>query len=220
MLPRLLIFRLVIAAFAAALGAAPAFAEIVDRIVATVGKRVITLSDVQSVHRFESLVNQLPLRPLDDARIREVALRLIDQALIEQEMAAAAGRPASVPKTEIERQMAELRKNFAQNGDFRQALEKYGLDEQQVFGRLELQSTLARFIEARFRPGVQVDEAAIEGYYRETLLPELRAQAAREIPALDQVRDQIEEILAQQRINRDSAAWLKDLRGQTPVRFR
>ncbi len=200
---------------------ARAVAEIVDRIVATVGKQVITLSDVQEAYRFERLVDHQPLEPLDAGRIREVALRLVDQILVEKEMAtAAAGSPPSVPRAEVERRLAEIKKGFARNGDFRLALQRYGLDEQRVLRRLELHANLERFIEARFRAGILVDEPAIERYYREKLLPELRARGVSEIPPLDQVRDQIEEILVQERINNESAIWLKDLRGQEQIRFR
>ena len=197
-------------------GVAPG--EIVDRIVATVGKRVITLSEVAEAYRFERLLDQKPLQPLDPARIREVALRLIDQALLEQEMASS--RITGVSRSEVERQMAAVRKSFEKNGDFHLVLQQYSLDEPRVFRRLELHANLERFIEAHFRPGVQVDERAIERYYRETLLPELGSKGVLEIPALEKVRDQIERILVEQRISSESSRWLRDLREQAQIRFR
>ncbi len=192
--------------------------EIVDRIVATVGQRMITLSDVQEAYRFECLLNQKPLQPLDAARIREVGGRLVDQALLEQEMEST--QFPRVPPAEVDRRMAEIRKSFANNGEFHRALERYGLDEQRVRRRAELQTNVLRFLDFRFRPGVQVDEPAIERYYRETLLPEQRAKGAQKIPGLEEVRDQIEEVLVQERINQQFDVWLKDLRRQATIRFR
>lgn len=191
---------------------------IVDRIVATVGQRMITLSDVQEAYRFECLLNQKPLQPLDAARIREVAGRLVDQALLEQEMEST--QFPRVPPAEVDRRMAEIKKGFANNGEFHRALEQYGLDEQRVRRRAELQTNVLRFLDFRFRPGVQVDEPAIERYYRETLLPELREKGTQKIPGLEEVRDRIEEVLVQERINQQLDAWIKDLRRQATIRFR
>ena len=60
-------------------------AEILDKVVAVVGKNVITLSEVAQQLRLESFINQ---RPADNsAQARSLALRrLIDQNLISQEM--------------------------------------------------------------------------------------------------------------------------------------
>lgn len=201
-----------------ALAPLPALAVIVDRIVATVGPRVITLSEVQETWRTERLLNHEPLRPLEARNIREVADRLIDQALIQQEMETSHFPTASVG--EVDERMAELERNYGGSADFRQILRNYGVEEEAVRQRLELQVNISRFIELRFRPIVQVDAPAIERYYRETLLPQLRAQNAREIPALDEVRDRIEQVLIQQRINRESSAWIKQLREQANIVFR
>ena len=65
-----------------------------------------------------------------------------------------------------------------------------------------------------------MDETAIERYYRETLLPDLRARQARELPRLAKVKHRIEEILVEQRINQRYSSWIKDLREQVPIQFR
>ncbi len=201
-----------------ALPAAAATGDIVDRIVATVGQRMITLSDVKEAYRFECLLNRVPVQMLEGPRIREVAGRLIDQVLLEQEMES--GRFPPAPPEDVEQRMAEIKKGFGDDQAFRRALEKYELDEARVRRRVELQARIIRFIEFRFRPGVQVDQAAIERYYRETLLPELRAKRVREIPGLEEVRERIEEVLLQERINEQFAAWMKGLRQNSAIQFR
>ena len=193
-------------------------AVIVDRIVATLEQRIITLSDVQEAYRFESLLDQQPLEPLDEARIRDLAERLINQALLEQEMETS--RFPDVPAAEVERRMAEIQKRFGNDGAFHRVLQEYGLEEAQFRRRVELQARILRFIDFRFRPGVQVGEAAIERYYRETLLPELQAQQVRELPRLAEVSERIKEILVQRRINQRYSALIKELREQMSIRFR
>ena len=191
---------------------------IVDRIVATLGERIVTLSDVWEDYRIKSLLEQLPAEPLDDAHIRIIAERLVDQALLEQEMETS--RFPEVPAAEVERRMAEIRRGFAGNGTFQRALQEYELGEAQVRRRVALGTRILRFIDFRFRPGVQVDEAGIERYYREMLLPDLRARQVRELPRLAEVKQRIEEILVEQRINQRYSSWIKDLREQVPIQFR
>jgi hypothetical protein len=76
-----------------------------------------------------------------------------------------------------------------------------------------------QFIDLRFRFQAADDEQAIERYYREKLAPRLREQGA-PVPELSAVRDQIAQIVAQEQINQDYAAWIKELRSQVTVRFR
>jgi len=201
-----------------ALLAVAAPAEIVDRIVATVGRRVITLSQVQEAWRVERLLNQQPPQPLDASLVREVADRLLNQALLAQEMEAS--RFPHVSGREIEARMAEIRQSYGGEAGFRQALEKHQVEEQALRRRVELEENLNRFIELRFRPIVQVDEPAIERYYRETLLPQLRRQGSSQTPQLDEVRERIEEVLVAQRINGELANWIKELRAQANIQWR
>ena len=191
---------------------------IVDRIVATLGQRIITLSDVWEDYRIESLLGQLLAEPLDEEHIRKIAERLVDQVLLEQEMETS--RFPEVPAAEVEQHMAEIRRGFLSNGTFPRALEEYELKETQVRRRVALATRTLRFIDFRFRPGVQVDEAAIEHYYRETLLPDLRARQLRDLPSLAEVSQRIREILVEQRINERYSSWIKDLREQMPIQFR
>ena len=191
---------------------------IVDRIVVTLGQGIITLSDVWEDYRIESLLERLPAEPLDEEHIRKIAERLVDQALLEQEMETS--RFPEVPAADVEQQMTEIRRGFLSNGTFQRALEEYELEETQVRRRVALTTRTLRFINFRFRPGVQVDEAAIERYYRETLLPDLRARQVRELPRLAEVSQRIREILVEQRINERYSSWIKDLRERMPIQFR
>lgn len=198
--------------------AAPASqAEIVDRIVATVGKRIVTLSDVQEEYRAECFLAGKALGDLDEARVREIVGRLADRVLLRQEMEERIFLPAEVVTAQT--QWEALRNRFADEAAFRRELERYGLEEQALRRRVQFQAEAQQFIEQRFRPGVQVTPEEIERYYRQELLPELRKQRAQE-PPLEQVREKIAEVLAERQMNQSLAAWMEDLRRQTPIRMR
>jgi hypothetical protein len=61
-----------------------------------------------------------------------------------------------------------------------------------------------------------VGRRAIEEYYRDTLLPQLKQKGAKEVP-LEEVSGKIEEILAQQRLEARLAELLHDLRQQSDI---
>jgi hypothetical protein len=196
-------------------------AEIVDRIVVTVGAgagpRLITLSDVRDAYAVQTLLDHQPMEPLDDARIKEVAERLVDQALVLQEMESARLPPMG-PEA-LEKRQAEIRAGLGDEAAFQRALKERGLEEARFWRIIQQQLNIMRFVELRFRPNAIEEGPDIERYYREQLVPKLRAQNA-PVPELEAVRDKIAEVLAQQRINELYAAWLKELRGQATIRFR
>jgi hypothetical protein len=198
--------------------AALAPAEIVDRIVATVGTQVVTLSDVQQEYRTERFLDRQPLESLDVQHIRVVAGRLIDQLLLRQEMDASRFPPAD--PAQVDGRLAELRREFGGEEAFRRLLAEYSLSEAGLRQHLELQLNILRFIDLRFHPMVVIEEPDIERYYRETLVPRLHSQGAKEIPPLDEVRDRIDAILTQERINQLYTQWLGELRSQARVQFR
>lgn len=198
--------------------AAASRGEIVDRIVASIGTQVVTLSDVQQADRLERFFNRQPLEKPNAARIRSLASRLIDQLLLRQEMEASRF-PVAAPG-QVDERLAELQKEYGGEAQFRAALGEYGLDEAALRRYLETRLNILRFIDLRFRPMVAVEEPDIENYYRATLLPRLRQAGSQETPPLDQVHDRIEAVLTQERVNQVYAQWLEDLRSQAGIQYR
>lgn len=192
-------------------------AEIVDRIVASAGTRVVTLSDVREAYAVQAMLDRTPMAALDEQLIRSTAERLIDQLLIQQDMESTRMAPTS--EAERDRRRAEIISNLGGEAAFRRALADYGLDEARFWTVLDQQMNAFQFIDLRFRFQAADDEQAIERYYREKLAPRLREQGA-PVPELSAVRDQIAQIVAQEQINQDYAAWIKELRSQVTVRFR
>jgi hypothetical protein len=74
-----------------------------------------------------------------------------------------------------------------------------------------------QFVEARFRPTVQVTSQQIQQFYQAEYLPKMRERGAREAP-LDEVRAQIEQVLAERQITAAMTSWIEALRSQNNIR--
>ena len=210
-----------------ALVALPLRAEIVDRILAVVGNRVITWSDVLAEANYQAFLggqepatpaDLLPREPREPKEPREPILsRLIDQRLLEQERDAL---PLLFPdEGEAGRRLEEIRQRIPEPEAYRRELARYRLTEADLVARLEREASLMAFIERRLRPQVRVNPAEVERYYAETLAPELRRQGQSAIPPLAEVRERIEQVLTEQEINRRLEEWLRDLRDRRGIKL-
>ncbi|MBM3796879.1 MAG: hypothetical protein FJW31_23170 [Acidobacteria bacterium] len=185
---------------------AAARGEVLDCVVATVGRQAITRSAVEEQLRIMSFLNAEAAADTSAAAKHRTLERLIDVALIRREMEISryvAAPPGNPPKLSS------------------QELAARGLDEAAVKRHLELQAQTLRFVEVRFRPGSSVTDGELEAYYREKYLPEWqRANPGKSpVPELDDVRDRIEAVLLEQRIDQAMEAWLQEARRQVRVRY-
>lgn len=200
-----------------ALFAVTALAETLDRIVVVVNKGIILASQWDEAIRFEALTTGRELHDMTDAECEAALDRLIDQELLEQEIASSNYQPVSA--SEVDLQVAALRRQLAPSADeaaWRALLARYGLDDDDVRDRVAVQVDVLRFIDLRFRPSIHIDPRNVEAYYRSTLLPQLQASGGR-VPELKQAAAQIEEVLVQQRIDELLSAYLKNLRAQARI---
>lgn len=192
-------------------------AQVVDRMVAVVNKRVILESELDQTARVELLMQGKPLEQLTEADRMATLNRLIDRSLLEQQIA----RTEMLDPTpeELAARLAEVRRQLPGAGTdegWHKILKSYGLEQQDVEDNLKAQIRILRFVDLRFRGLVRVEHSAIEAYYRDKLIPELRAQGA-EAPPLSQVSAKIENILTEQSIDDMLARWLDTLRGQAHI---
>jgi hypothetical protein len=198
-------------------GLAPA--QVVDRMVAVVNKRVILESELDQAARVEFLLQSKPLTALTHADNDAVLERLIDRSLLEQQIINTAVLDPT--PEELAARIKEVRDGIpgaAGPGDqhWNEVLSSYGLTQQDLEEQLASQIRILRFIDLRFRGVVRVEKDAIAVYYQEKFLPELRKRNAAE-PTLAEVSDKIEQILAEQRIDDLLSAWLKTLRAQSHI---
>jgi peptidyl-prolyl cis-trans isomerase SurA len=193
--------------------------QVVDRMVAVVNKRVVLESELEQAVRVEFLLQGKSLATLTQTDKATALERLIDRALLEQQIP----NPAMLDPTpaELAARVKELRDGIpgaAGPGDSRwtAVLASYGLTQQDLEEQLAAQVRILRFIDLRFRGLVRVEKEAVEAYYQEKFLPEVRKRNVAE-PALPEVSAKIEQILAEERIDTLLNNWLKTLRAQAHI---
>lgn len=190
--------------------------ETLDRIVATVDRHPITRSDVEQEAKFTHLLNAEAGRITVQDEIAALG-RLIDRTLVTNQIAAFGAIPIS--KEEMDNRIAEIRKQVPgaeTNLGWIRLLGENGLTQEDISKRLSQEIETLRFIDLRFRSEVRVGPRAIQTYYDAKFVPEMKAKNLTPAP-LDQVQDQIEGILREERVNALISDWLKSLRNQSRI---
>jgi peptidyl-prolyl cis-trans isomerase SurA len=218
-----------LAASLATAAATPCFAQValssrlpvLDRAVAVVNKHVILASDLDDEIRLSVLdPNNVPQVELT----RQQALdQLISRTLIEQQIRQQDVQAIAPSQEEVNARLHEIRtelpicvrQNCASDAGWKAFLVAHGLTEARVEAYLRYRLEILRFIEQRFRQGIQISPQQIDLYYRETLLPQYASGET--APSLDQVAPRIQEILLQQQVNVLFDNWLTNLRQQGGV---
>jgi|HubBroStandDraft_1064217.scaffolds.fasta_scaffold08543_3 hypothetical protein len=195
---------------------AAAGAEIIDRIAVSVGSRVITETDLDRELRITALLNnQKP--DFSAANKRRTAERMVDQTLIRNEMEESRYPPPSA--TDTEAALQEEKARFGNDAAYRHALAEYGVAEDDLKVRLIWQLTLVRFIDARFRPGIQIGDAEIRKYFDEHMRAQLLQAHPGQTPSLDDHRAEIEQTLISQAADQQVEQWLKEARRRTHIQY-
>ncbi len=193
--------------------------QVVDRVVATVGKEPLLQSDWNESVAFEALQQGRSADSFSQRERDAVLDRMIDQQLLLSEMGdvTLAGSPL---EKQVQNAIGQIRSQYpeAQSIDgWHALLSRYGLSPAVVESRLRNQLRVLQFVDLRLRPEARVERSDVEDYYRNKLLPEVRGRGGKE-ESLAAVSPQIEEVLRQQRIDELLAAWLRNLREQSSVR--
>jgi len=189
--------------------------EIVDRIVADVNGHIILQSDWDEEVAFEAFLDARAVNSFTAAERKAALDRLIDQELLREQV----NPPQNSPAEQLADRLAEIRKLHKEATTdelWRAALARYGFTEAELQKRLATDVELMKSVEARLRPSVQIDSHAIERYYQEHLLPELRRAGGAEVP-LSQVSTHIKNLLAEQKLNELLSNWLASLRSESRI---
>lgn len=189
--------------------------EIVDRIVANVNGHILLESDWEEEVAFEGLLNGRPPGSFTTAERKAALDRLIDQELLREQVHSS----ETAARELVADRVAEVRKMYpeaATDAGWRGTLERYGLTTNTMEKRLGRDIQLMRLVEARLRPTIQIDNHAVESYYRERLLPELERAGGKEVP-LPEVFSRIKDLLAEQKMSQLIASWLADLRSESHI---
>jgi hypothetical protein len=202
-----------------ALAASASAGEIVDRVVSNVNGHVLLQSDWEQEVAFEAFSTGRDPDSFTAAERATALDRLIDQELLREQV-----RPSQpAPAEEVAAQVAEVRKEIgkvhpeaATDDGWRATLQHYGLTASALEKRLGDQIQLMKLVEDRLRPSVQIDQQAVESYYRDQLLPQLKKAGDRAAP-LTEVFGRIKNLLAEKKMNELLTRWLASLRSGSHI---
>jgi SurA N-terminal domain len=190
--------------------------ELIDALVATVNGHIILRSQWEGAVRYEAFLNMRPLAQVTAEDCKSALDRLIDQELLREQLSSA---PAQVAREDVAARIAQVRKHYPgaeTEGGWRRALASYEITEAGLETYLEMQMSLMRQVDTRFRASVDVDRRSIESYYNQELLPQLRQAGTNDVP-LAEVTSKIKEVLTQRKMNEMLAAWLQNLRAGSDI---
>jgi hypothetical protein len=194
-------------------------AEILDRVVASIGDVAITESDVEHEYRLERFLDgQWPPPPADSKTLKQACERLVYQKVLLEEETQDLSHDPEVEKAATE-ELDGVRKRFPSDPDYQSALQSLHMDEKQILTTLIDQQRILRIIEERLRPSAAPATPEIESYYRDVFTPEYTQTHSPPVPRLAEVEGQIQEILVQKKIDQLLADWLEELRPSHRVRF-
>jgi hypothetical protein len=184
--------------------------SIVDRVVTSVNGHVVLQSDWEQEVAFEAFADDRDPDSFTTAERKAALDRLIDQELLREQV-----RPSQpAPADQVSARVAEVRKlhpEAASDTAWHATLQRYGLTEAELQKRLGDEIQLMKLVEDRLRPAIQIDQRAVETYYHDQLLPEMKKAGSRTTP-LNDVFGRIKTLLAEKKMNELLNGWLANLR--------
>ena len=193
----------------------PLFAEIIDRIAISVGNQVITESQVDQEIRITAFLNHEKL-DFSIAERKKAAGRLIEQALVKRDLELS--RYPMPSPDDAEAALKDAKRIYASESLYQQMLREYGISEDALKRRLLWQLILLRFVDFRFRPGIQIPEADVKTYYDKELA-KWKQQGIQPVPTLEDAQAKIDEILTQNRIDQALDTWLAETRKLVVINY-
>jgi hypothetical protein len=109
-----------------------------------------------------------------------------------------------------------LKRSFSSPEEFEERKKLSGLSDDDIMRLLKSQLYLSNYLDTRFRPSIQIDDQAIEEFYKTRVIPraESRGQTP---PPLENAREFIQEALVQRAVNQEADKWLKESRSRLHV---
>jgi hypothetical protein len=187
-----------------ALPAASVRAELIDRVLAKVGERVVTLSDVRMVQRF-GLIDA-------GASDRVVLDRLIERFLVLEEVERFA--PAEPPAADVQQRADVVRGRFASEEEFASALRLSGIEAARIHQWARNDLRIEQYLEQRFAGTVEPTADDIETYLRQHRADLEREAGAADAAALERL---VRERVARERRDAVVAEWIDGLRSRARI---
>ena len=118
-----------------------------------------------------------------------------------------------MPVDDIQKRVAKIRSRFPDEAAFQKALKEVGLDPKTLRQLVARQLLVLTYVDERLGARVFVGPDELNRYYREVLTPEMQKRG-QQPPPLEDVREDIREILKQQKLTQEMAKWTQELRTQ------
>ena len=187
--------------------ALPALAEVLDHVVASVNREVITLSELRQAADFNAAMQG---GSVDRNHLEAETLGgLINRRLMLQEARRLAF--AEVSPREIRGEMDALKKRFPSESDFTRFLLRLGMTEEQLMVMLGERLIVERFLEKKVGLFVRVSREEVRAYYDANsgeFAGRTFQEASRSIAAM----------LSRRRTDQQIAQYLLNLRSRADVR--
>lgn len=196
--------------------------KVIDKMVATVNAGVRPNCGEVCLITYSDLIWQLALQPhtaIDNPTSTDLnrALNLVtDQRLILQE----AEKLPSIDPTPDEIAVArdELVKAFSSQPEFQERLRRVGLTSEKLNQIVEQRLKIEKYLDFRFRNFVVITQKEVADYYRDVYVPRLRNRAPGQIvPTVEEATPEIERILTEGKIERDTDAFLDQARERAEI---
>jgi hypothetical protein len=182
--------------------------EVIDRIIARIENDIILLSDVRQLSRYQTFLDGKPQSDED------ILNRLIDQWIVRNE--AAVARFPQPSDEDVNRSIERLQRSFSSPEEFQARQKQSGITDEEIRRFVRAQLYLSNYLDSRFRPAIQIDEKAVDDFYKSRVVP--RAESHGQTPpTLENARDFIQEALVQRAINEQADRWLKESRVRVRV---
>jgi hypothetical protein len=182
--------------------------RVVDHIVARIEGDIILESQVRELSAFQQLVEGRT--ESDDKLLAE----LIEQWIVQTE--ADSSHFPDPAKSEVDRELGRLTSQFGSPESYSVKLRQLGLSPDEVRELLQRQIYIARYLDSKFRPTVQIEPAMIDDYYRNELVPRME-KSNQPVPSQADVDEQIREVLIQRGISDQTAKWLDDTKTRLKI---
>jgi SurA-like protein len=189
--------------------------QIVDRLVTSVNGHAVLQSDWEQEVAIEAFSNARDPLSFTSAERNAALDRLIDQQLLREQVRPSQPAPAEL----VAARVAELRKlhpECATEETWRATLQRYGLTQSSLEKRVGDQIQLMKLVEEHLQPSIQIDQQAVETYYHDQLLPDMKRVGSPAAP-LTEVFGQIKDLLAERKMNELLSVWLASLRSGSRI---
>ena len=189
--------------------------QVIDRVVTNVNGHVVLQSDWEQEVAFEAFSNARDPDSFTSAERNAALNRLIDRELLREQL-----RPSQpAPSEQVAARVGEVRKlhpDCTTDDGWRAKLQRYGLTQSALEKRLAEQIQLMKLVEDRLRPSIQIDQQAVETYYHDQLLPDMKRAGSVATP-LTEVFGRIKDLLAERKMNELLSGWLASLRSGSHI---